>query len=371
MTNIYFVVSAIITASGYIGNIWLLITIYALAYHCFTQPDGKPGSTSKKGILRAHYVLCGILFALFLATFAFQIRDVVVQVQDYGLYYTRIRRSIPVSYKLDVAYDALTFVASVEILIGSLWGVVRSRGQGQPLKVRQTSESRVKCWSHQLTVRKRKPGILFLTLVAFPFFIRRVIVLGFDAAFELSLTRYATAGAYLAQTIVVGFAIVVSFVGIILVVKELEKNSVPPGWNPDGFAPNGQPPSNGPMNGYPQGYGYPQTQPFGYYPQGQGPPPNMQYANAQSQQQQQGYPSHLQSQHHQADSPRTQQGDTSQPQQQQQQHHAGPDTGLAVPPSSTSGATATATNEMSADEQQTPELYNQNQQQRRLYEMNS
>ena len=129
--NVYFVISVIIDYTAYVGTIWLLATIYALGYHLFTQPDEK-ASSSKKKILYARYAVCGVLFALFLAILALGIRDVVLQVEGAGSSYLGFsRHTVPTFYKLDVAYSALVFVASLEILVGSIWGVVRSIGQDE------------------------------------------------------------------------------------------------------------------------------------------------------------------------------------------------------------------------------------------------
>ena len=114
--------------------------------------------------------------------------------------------------------------------------------------------------------------MLFATLVALPFFIRRIFILAYNATFELSVTKNLSWGAYLAETIVIGLALIIVFAGIIMVVKKLEKNS-PTGWNGGQLAQT-QP------NGYVQGFPHPQT--VSYYPQN---PPMQSFHPAQ----QQGY----------------------------------------------------------------------------------
>lgn len=103
-----------------------------------------------------------------------------------------------------------------------------------------------------------------LTLVAIPYFIRRTIILAFDARFELG-RYYITAGALLAETIITDACLVIVFAGIVMSATKLDKTRTVL-WN--GGQPTNQmvpaPYSGGqPMQGYQNGY---MPAPGGYAP---------------------------------------------------------------------------------------------------------
>ena len=145
VVNVYFVIAAILDSTTYVAEVWLLATVYSLLYHCLIDPNDTKHS-SKNVILQLHYTFCGVLFVLYLAILAFDIKDVVDAVNRYGdphyRQYARAR-TIPVENKLDVAFSALYFVASVEVLLGSVWAMITVHKRGLPAKVCSFQQPRV------------------------------------------------------------------------------------------------------------------------------------------------------------------------------------------------------------------------------------
>ena len=134
---VFFMIAVILDSTVYIAGIWLLATVYSLLHHCLIHPNDARHSTESV-ILKMHYLFCGILFALYLAILAFDIRDGVVTINRYCdplfLQYSTTR-TIPVDNKLDVAFSALYFVASIEVLLGSIWVLLTARKHGIPKRV--------------------------------------------------------------------------------------------------------------------------------------------------------------------------------------------------------------------------------------------
>lgn len=131
----YFLISYIIETSSYVGNIFLLVTLYSLIFYFFS-PFSDRKRPLKRKLLLAHYGFCAILIALFLSILGLGIYNLVQLVRQYR-YYSYIYNSERVNLaKLNVTFDALTFVASVEIFVASVWIVFRSLGEGQSKKVR-------------------------------------------------------------------------------------------------------------------------------------------------------------------------------------------------------------------------------------------
>ncbi|KAK3178377.1 hypothetical protein OEA41_000512 [Lepraria neglecta] len=168
-----------------------------------------------------HYFFYGILFALYLAILAFDIRDVVVTVNRYGdplfLQYSTTR-TIPVDNKLDVAFSALYFVASIEVLLGSIWVLLTARKHGIAKRV----------------------GLLLIGLVGVPLFLRRVFFLAYGARFELSFNYYETWGAVLAETIITGFCAILVYAAIVLAAVQVDKARCKP-WAEDQQREHGHP----------------------------------------------------------------------------------------------------------------------------------
>ena len=65
-------------------------------------------------------------------------------------------------------------------------------------------------------------------LVGAPLLIRRVFILAFSAAFNLSFDRYITAGEYTAEAIIEGVTLVMTYAGVLLAFKQLGELS----WKP-------------------------------------------------------------------------------------------------------------------------------------------
>ena len=67
-----------------------------------------------------------------------------------------------------------------------------------------------------------------MALIGVPLLIRRVFMLAFSAAFELSMDRYLTSSEYLAESIIEGICKVVAYAGVVLAFKHLWELS----WKP-------------------------------------------------------------------------------------------------------------------------------------------
>lgn len=108
----------------YLVDICLLIAVVNLFYHLFQQ-TGSKNSPSKKGILWAHYFICIVLTALYLATTGLDIRGLWYQIFDpegiKSQFFSGGRPRILYVYILDITFNAIYLSASLEILGGAFW----------------------------------------------------------------------------------------------------------------------------------------------------------------------------------------------------------------------------------------------------------
>lgn len=121
------------TSTGDVADIWLLGTSYALKFECLTRPDDAKRSL-KRRILLIHYSICALLLALWILRLCLNIAYTVRFVEQDDL----DDDSIVLYYnanKVEETFNAVFFLAALELLIGSIWALVKSRGRGQPLKV--------------------------------------------------------------------------------------------------------------------------------------------------------------------------------------------------------------------------------------------
>ena len=88
-------------------------------------------------VLRLHYAFCGILAVLYITILALDIRDVVneVRTEVFAIYRLRVVGQTLDADKLDIAFDALYSAATIEVIIGGLWGLFIFRRRGESIKV--------------------------------------------------------------------------------------------------------------------------------------------------------------------------------------------------------------------------------------------
>ena len=124
----------ILNDAAYPGIIFLLITLYSLAFHLFS-PSHDQSKSTKRTILLVHYGFCALLLALFVTIFGLGINNVVVS-KGYTSYYYggstvfALRRMI-------IAFDALVFVASLEVVIAAIAILIKGGSSGDSKKVSQ------------------------------------------------------------------------------------------------------------------------------------------------------------------------------------------------------------------------------------------
>ena len=130
VANVFFLVQAIIYAAAYVAEMFLLLTIYTILLQCFVQPH-SPDDTKRKQmgtIFKLHIILCIILAALYVAYWVLELRytvEGVVQNFGDGVFYAVDRK--PVINQLLVAYRALYVVASVEVILSTLFLAVNAQ----------------------------------------------------------------------------------------------------------------------------------------------------------------------------------------------------------------------------------------------------
>ncbi|MCJ1277161.1 hypothetical protein MMC21_004971 [Puttea exsequens] len=257
---VYYIIAIILNSTSYIADIFLFITIFCLLYHILSPPTNSPKTSSKRNILKLHYAFGFVLFALFVSMFGLRIRDEVgiVEGKYQATYAYLTGGAIPVQNQLDVAFGALGFVLSVEILLASIYILLKASKHDIPTKI----------------------GIILIALVALPLFIRRIFILAFSAAFELSATKYQTDGQNLALNIVTGICTVLSYAGVVFAIIHLDK-ARQGFWTDQSAAAGAVPPLPGYVDGRYNAVGVPPPQQYGGYP-------NQGYAPQMAQQQ--GYP---------------------------------------------------------------------------------
>ena len=132
VANIYYIFEFILLSVIDIAEISLLLTIYTLIYQCFLYPNGANASKAgmKKKIFTLHVGVCGLLGLLYVVYFALGIKYTVDTFQAVGSNLLRYRRSTPSFIKVDVAYQAFLFVATVEILAASIYLLVTKTKRG-------------------------------------------------------------------------------------------------------------------------------------------------------------------------------------------------------------------------------------------------
>ena len=132
--NVYLLIEAIMLNTRFIAEILLLVTIYALLYHCTIRPGENFRSKSKSPKQMVHGVLCVLLGLLFIVILALSIRGIVEAVGELGMV-IRLKRLL--LNKFVVSYQALYFVASLEVLLTTVWLSVTARKHGVSKRVRQ------------------------------------------------------------------------------------------------------------------------------------------------------------------------------------------------------------------------------------------
>ncbi|KAL9124013.1 MAG: hypothetical protein Q9217_006612 [Psora testacea] len=280
--NIFFVSETILYSTAFVADIFLLLTIYTLLYHCFMRSGDDPKLKVKRSIFAAHCILCAILGALYIAYLALNIRDVVQIVEDDGSTFElqfRFYGTISTQTKIEVSYKALYFAASIEILLATVWVLVTASKHNIPRKVIYCSKV-----NHDLPLTTLQIGFTLIGLIGFPLFLCMIIVLSYTAAFEMSFDNELTNGGALAELIIVGFASVAVYAGVVLVAKQLGDSTRKPweagqqaGFGPvmagaPQHSPQQYPPQHHPPQPYPSQQHPPQPYPSQQYPPQPYPP---------------------------------------------------------------------------------------------------
>ena len=130
VANVYYLIETILLSSIYIADILLLSAIFGLLHYCFLKPDGPDNAKRglKGAVYWAHLAFCGVLGALYITNLGLGINDVVSSIGPSGSYLS-YADGIPIRYKVQVAFDALYFVAAVEVVaaIGYLTATAHKR----------------------------------------------------------------------------------------------------------------------------------------------------------------------------------------------------------------------------------------------------
>ena len=143
VATVYVLNRIIIQSGGFLSEIFVLLTIYALLHQYLLHPNGAsdPKASLKRKVLILHLFIVGALGILYIVYLALGIKDVVDRVNRYGsgLYAQyRIWNGIPTINKIDVAFEAVYFVCSVELLATGIFLILASK-RGLPQKVREAS----------------------------------------------------------------------------------------------------------------------------------------------------------------------------------------------------------------------------------------
>ena len=133
--NIYYIFEFILLSTANIAAIALLLTIFTLVYHMFLGSTGPNDSSAKlkKTIFQLHLGLIGLLSIVYIVYLALGIKSWVERLQRYGsyLYANSFRRGVtPDYYRVNVAYQAVYFITSVEILAAAVFLLVTKSKRG-------------------------------------------------------------------------------------------------------------------------------------------------------------------------------------------------------------------------------------------------
>ena len=133
--NIYYIFEFILLSTAFIAGIALLLTIFTLIYHMFlgTTSPNDSSAKLKKTIYQLHLGFIGLLSLIYIVYLALGIKSWIDRLQTYGSYRYAItlrRRGTPDYYRVEIAYQALYFVASVEILAAAVFLLVTKSKRG-------------------------------------------------------------------------------------------------------------------------------------------------------------------------------------------------------------------------------------------------
>ncbi|KAL6713426.1 hypothetical protein ACLMJK_008891 [Lecanora helva] len=199
VANLYFIIQVILYSVSYIADILLLFTVFTLLSHCLNRRGEDQKRSLKRNVFLAHAAFCAILGAIYISFLGLQIDKVVKSINDsLGLLY-RYYDGIPAANKVDVAFSALYFVASFEVLLATIYLLVTAQKRGLSASL----------------------GLILVALVGFPLFLRWIFILSYAAAFELSYLNRITLGGALAEQIIIGFAHLIVYAGVVLVAQKL------------------------------------------------------------------------------------------------------------------------------------------------------
>lgn len=127
VTAAYLLVQTIFGNLKYLADVVLLVIIYGIISQLLQQP--KTGYSRHRGFLYAHYALCFVLFALYIAMFGVEVRVLYNSVFNSDFAESSVDGR-PIQSVLTAAYDALYAFASLEVLAISIGILVNHRIHG-------------------------------------------------------------------------------------------------------------------------------------------------------------------------------------------------------------------------------------------------
>ena len=150
VVNVYYIIQTILYSTVYPADIFLLFTVYTLLFHCFTKQGDDHRRKLKRNVFLAHGGFCAILGALYIAYLALSIQQTVQSVNDTLELEYRYYETIPAFHKVDVAFSALYFVASVEVLLATIYIFVTARKREIPSSVRYSHRTKIELLANKI-----------------------------------------------------------------------------------------------------------------------------------------------------------------------------------------------------------------------------
>ncbi|KAG8529750.1 uncharacterized protein KY384_005231 [Bacidia gigantensis] len=283
VATVYYLIRFIILSLGFLAEIFLLVAVYALLNQLFLHPNGPSDAKAslKRKVFIIHMLVCAILTALYIAFFAYGIKIVIDAVNHSSgryLSYGVNSDDSNTQNNIDLAYEAIYFVCSVEIFVASIFLLITASKRGFPQKV----------------------AAFFVGLVAFPLFVRTIFILAFTVVLTETSSGISSP-AIGAESFIVGLMNMLTYAGIVVVCSQLVElaqkpwGAAPPNSQPAPMVQNGtmppqqyaaaQPYPQQPVYGAPQQYPANSTSPQQYgAPQQYSSPPSTVYTPPPGQQ---------------------------------------------------------------------------------------
>ncbi|KAL9613957.1 MAG: hypothetical protein Q9167_001506 [Letrouitia subvulpina] len=206
--QVFFLIRLLIYQTQFLAEISLLGVLFMLLPYCTKCPRHDSHNKSLAlGLKFFHWGFIFIVSALWAAALAFKIKLRVQLTQDYGYGYSSLISDARNFEKIDTAYSIIYAFGSLWVLIWAISGLLP-----------KSSES------------NGKVGLLFLTVVAVPFFIRSVYEMAVTIHTQLLPKDYSD-NLGLATSIIYTFASLAIYTGIVLLGRLFSKDIIDPAGN--------------------------------------------------------------------------------------------------------------------------------------------